>query len=187
MLLNTTAKGATTPSFAPQQTFTVGNQHVTSRVSLAVADLNGDGKPDLIATSSSDETVSVLLNTTAAGATTATFAARQTFAIGTGDAVAAADVNGDGKPDVITLNGDGTVSVFPNTTPTGAATASFAAQQTFATSLNPFSLAVGDFNGDGKPDLAVVNGNTVSVLRNTTATAAAPPHLRTPAEIPHRQ
>ena len=44
MLLNTTAPGATTPSFATQQTFATG----TSPNSVTAADINGDGKPDLI-------------------------------------------------------------------------------------------------------------------------------------------
>ena len=44
MLLNTTAPGATTPSFAAQQTFATGSDPV----SVTAADLNGDGKPDLI-------------------------------------------------------------------------------------------------------------------------------------------
>jgi hypothetical protein len=45
-------------------------------------------------------------------------------------------------------------------------TPSFAAKQDFATGANPFSVTVGDLNGDGKLDLAVANdgSNTVSVL-----------------------
>ena len=44
MLLNTTAPGAATPSFAAQQTFATG----TGPVSVTAADVNGDGKPDLV-------------------------------------------------------------------------------------------------------------------------------------------
>src|SRR5438132_2811249 len=49
-------------------------------------------------------------------------------------------------------------------------------QGTFATSIRPFAVAVGDVNGDGKPDLAVANGNTASVsvlLGNGSGTFAA--------------
>ncbi len=123
--------------------------------------------------------MSVLLNTTAPGATTPSFAAQQTFATGSSPrSVTAADVNGDGKPDLIVANEVGnTVSVLLNTTAPGAATPSFAAQQTFATGSGPVSVTAADVNGDGKPDLIVANDddNTVSVLLNTTAPGATTP------------
>ena len=142
VLLNTTAPGATTPSFAAQQTFATGSEPY----SVTAADVNGDGKPDLIVANSADSTVSVLLNTTAPGATTPSFAAQQTFATGSmPDSVTAADVNGDGKPDLIVANNtDSTVSVLLNTTAPGATTPSFAAQQTFATGSDPY---LGDGGG----------------------------------------
>ena len=59
VLLNTTAPGATTPSFATQPTFPTG----TTPQSVTAADVNGDGKPDLIVVNNGDNTVSVLLNT----------------------------------------------------------------------------------------------------------------------------
>ena len=179
VLLNTTAPGATTASFAPQQTFAVGIRPF----SVAAADLNGDGRPDLMVTNSGTghgtDTVSVLLNTTAPGATTASFAPQQTFATGsTPYSVAAADLNGDGRPDLVVANlNSNTVSVLLNTTPVGATTFSFAAQQTFATGNRPSSVTVADVNGDGRPDLIVANAgsNTVSVLLNTTLPGATTP------------
>ena len=47
----------------------------------------------------------------------------------------------------------------------------------FTTGTYPTSVSIGDFNGDGKPDLAVANygSNTTSILLNTTATGATTP------------
>ena len=111
----------------------------------------------------------MLLNTTAPGATTPSFAPQQTFtAFSDPTSVTAADVNGDGKPDLIVANEAGTVSVLLNITAPGAATPSFGPQQNFAAGGGPISVTAADINGDGKPDLIVANGNdtTVSVLLN---------------------
>jgi hypothetical protein len=45
---------------------------------------------------------------------------------------------------------------------------SFAPARSYATGTDPFSVAIGDLNGDGKPDLVTVNfaANTISVLAN---------------------
>ena len=191
VLLNTTAPGANTPTFATQKAFAVG----TPPFSVAVGDFNGDGKPDLVVTNYLDNTVSVLLNTTAPGATTPVFATQKTFAAGA-DAISVAvgDFNGDGKPDLVVSNvNHNTVSVLLNTTAPGATTPAFATQKTFATGSSPQSVAVGDVNGDGKPDLIIANSgdNTVSVLLNTTAPGATSPAFATqktfsrPAALPN--
>jgi len=183
VLLNTTPTGATTPTFAPQVTFAVG----AGPTSVAVGDFNGDGKPDIVVANSSDNTVSVLLNTTPVGATAPTFAAQTTFAVGaTPMSVAVGDFNGDGRPDLVVANEfDGTASVLLNTTPTGATTPTFAPQVTFDGGGLPLSVAVGDFNGDGKIDIAVDHfyfyyfrnptPNYVLVLLNTTPAGATAP------------
>jgi len=179
VLLNTTAPGATAPSFATQQTFATGN----GPGSVTGADVNGDGLPDLIVANQSDNTVSVLLNTTTPGTTTASFATQQTFATGNSpSSVTTADLNGDGRPDLMVANNeDDTVSVLLNTTAPGATTFGFATKQTFATGNNPTSVTAADLNGDGKPDLIVANdgGTEISVLLNITAPGAATPSFLT--------
>jgi hypothetical protein len=172
VLLNTTTPGEVTPIFASQQIYVAG----IDPVSMAVGDFNGDGKPDLAIANYGSNTVSVLLNTTTPGGATPSFATKQDF--GTGSypySVSVGDFNGDGRPDLVIANGSNTVSVLLNTTNPGAVMPSFALQQTFIAGDGPVFVAVGDFNGDGKPDLASANynSNTISVLLNTTAPGAA--------------
>jgi hypothetical protein len=172
VLLNTTSGDSGAIGFGPQQAFLAGR----GTDSVAVADFNSDGKPDIATANSSDNTVSVLLNTTATGAGIPNFARQQTFATGSSpNSVVAGDLNGDGRPDVIVASPvENTVSLLLNTTSPGDTTVHFADQQTFATGIDPTSVALGDFNNDGKPDLAIANfgSNTVSVFLNTTPAGA---------------
>ena len=152
LVLSSSATG----TFQAQKTYTVG----TNPWSVAVADFNGDGNPDLATANSTSNTVSVLL-----GTSSGTFGSQTTYAVGSGPfSVAVGDFNGDGNPDLATANvNDNTVSVLLGTA-TGNGT--FQPQATYTVGSNPNSVAVGDFNGDGKLDLATtnVNSNTVSVL-----------------------
>ena len=179
VMLNQTTTGATAASFAAPVTFAVGN----GPESMVVGDFNGDNKPDLAVVNNNDGTVAVLLDTTATGATTPSFAAPVTFAVG-GNPIylTTGDFNGDGRPDLVTVNnGDDTVSVLLDTTAAGATVPSFAAQQAFATGGQPRSAAVGDFNGDGKPDIVTTNNDdTIAVLLNATVTGATVPSFAPP-------
>jgi len=112
VLLNMTAPGAATPSFATQQPFGTG----TYAFSVAVADLDGDGRPDILVGNYLDSTVSMLINTTAPGATTPSFAAQRTFGAAYPYSVATADINGDGRPDILVADAFvQTASVLLNT------------------------------------------------------------------------
>lgn len=98
------------------------------------------------------------------------FSPATSFPVGTSpQAIVTADFNNDGKLDLATTNddqstGDGTVSML-----LGYGDGSFQSAQTFATGPWPSSLAAGDFNADGKLDLATANYdfddvNDVSIL-----------------------
>ena len=140
--------------------------------SMVAADLDGDGKVDLIATNPISNSLSVFRNT--GSNEKVSYAAKQDVATGTGPSnVVAGDLDGDGKIDLAVANkGNGTVSVFLNTSTTN--TISLATKIDIVTGINPSFLAIGDLDGDGKPDLAVTNSNsnTVSVFRNVSKLGA---------------
>jgi len=143
-----------TAAFSAQQTFPSGS----GPISIATADLNRDGKADLVVANFHSNNVSVLL-----GNGNGTFQAQQTFATGTNAfSVVVADVNRDGKPDLVVANeASGNVSIL-----LGNGDGTFKPQQTFATGAGSDSVTVADLNGDGKLDLVVANcnSNTLSVL-----------------------
>ena len=140
--------------------------------SVAIGDLDGDGKLDIAIANESNSTVSVFRNTSSSGSITSnSFAGKIDYATSfLPFSVAIADIDGDGKPDLVVANEDSAnVSVLHNKSIIGNFTStSFAAKVDFRTGNGPYSVAIGDIDGDGKPDLVVVNynSNTVSVLRN---------------------
>jgi len=178
---NTSSPGSIT--FAANVDFTTG----TAPVGVAIGDIDGDEKPDLVVTNQSSNTVSLFRNTSSSGSiTTGSFAARVDFAIGTASyIVKIGDINGDGKPDLVVISANsGIVSVFRNISSSGSiTTGSFAARVDFTTGAWPTHVTIGDIDGDGKPDLAVTNAasNTFSIFRNTvpivyTITSSAGPN-----------
>jgi FG-GAP-like repeat/Abnormal spindle-like microcephaly-assoc'd, ASPM-SPD-2-Hydin len=156
-------------------TFREGGSYTVGTVprSIAVSDFRGDGKLDLAVACSLSSGVSVLL-----GNGDGTFQQAVTYAANEAYWVAATDLNGDGKPDlaaasfslgtsppttevsVLFGNGDGTFQP-PTTYPTGG-------ENTY--------IAVGDFNGDKKPDLIVTDplNNDILELLNTGALSFSP-------------
>ncbi len=139
---------------------------------VAIEDLDGDGKPELVVTNSYGNTVSVLKNKSTVGSIDNTsFAASVDFTTGLGPTyVAISDVDGDGKPDLVIADYNAnTVSILRNTTVTDSINLnSFAAKVDFAVGTGPHALAIGDLNGDGKPDIIVANqgSSTISILAN---------------------
>src|SRR6476620_8319893 len=100
-----------------------------------------------------------------AGAASFQFAAKADYTVGEAPtSVAAGDVNGDGKPDLVTANSEAeTVSVLIT-----KGDGSFQAQVEYTAGERPAAVARGDVNGDGKQDIVATDaeGNAVSVLIN---------------------
>jgi hypothetical protein len=145
---------------------------------LTVGDFNGDGKADLAIASgatTSDDLTMLLGNgngTFLAPVTTVTESRLATLYPGRRSFISSADINGDGIPDLVVMNNlDGVIlgkggGIIGSQPAAGSVSAllgngdgTFQAPRNFATGgAGPFSAAVGDFNGDGRPDIAVSSG-----------------------------
>ena len=121
---------------------------------VAVADFNGDGKADIVATTSSGNSLAIVL-----GNGDGTFETPLIIPFPGPGSVSVGDFNGDGKADLLVLNGGG-IGILPGNgdgtfqSPIAAVPATIS------------SVVIGDFNGDGKPDLAFydLSVNSVRIL-----------------------
>jgi hypothetical protein len=139
--------------------------------SVAIADVNGDGRPDALTPNANggNSTLGVLLGDGKGGFTL------QANSPSTGFysfpySVAIADVNGDGRPDALTPNYTaGTLGVLLGD---GKGGFTLQANSPSTGGSSPYSVAIADVNGDGRPDALTPNpSGTLGVLLNTTVYA----------------
>jgi hypothetical protein len=139
-----------------------------SNVSVAIADVNGDGKPDLLVANRfacatcTNGSVAVLL-----GNGDGTFQSAVTYGSGGSEteSIVVTDVNGDGKPDVLVGNRESLGVLLGNGDGTFQPALSFSSYLAYDN-----SIAVADVNGDGKLDVVALGGGSngdgaVTVLR----------------------
>jgi hypothetical protein len=143
-------------------------------VSVAIGDLNGDGSPELTTANRSD-TVSVFINRR-----DGSFRSRVDYRAGSGpSSIAIGDLNGDRRPDLVTANtntveGNARGNVDSVSVLLGRGDGSFRLKTDYGKTKDPeqlpygfSSVALGDLNGDGKPDVTIgTDANSVSVFIN---------------------
>jgi alpha-tubulin suppressor-like RCC1 family protein/Leucine-rich repeat (LRR) protein len=145
-------------SFGPATPYNVG----IGPVHLAVGDFNNDGRSDLAVANTGSNSISILLGNNLG----AFIAAPALVGIGNPQYVVTSDFNGDGYTD-LAIAGYSSNSILIRL---GDGMGNFAISGNYPVDTNPaprpISLTVGDFNNDGKPDLAVgeVNSSSISTL-----------------------
>ena len=126
---------------------------------LAIKDIDGDGKSDLIVgnlSNSGTPNISLML-----GMGDGTFSAQKTYAVASGASrIAVTDINRDGCNDVVVVNTDyNAVSVL-----LGDGYGNLSSYKTYATGYQPQDIAVSDFDLDGIPDIITSNKSTAESL-----------------------
>jgi hypothetical protein len=155
-------------TLAPGSPYTVG----MNPISVAVGDFNKDGHPDLAVANVSSNNVTIRRGNTSGNGGFAATGAVTISGISAPRAIAVGDFNNDTWDDLVvvdsqTMLSPGGISVLINNAIVNPVP-SFSAPVTYTAGATPEAVAVGDFNKDGCPDIAVTNNvdNTVSVFLN---------------------
>jgi hypothetical protein len=140
---------------------------------VRVADFDGDGKLDLAILDTAGF-VSIYHNIYGTGqSTTTVLAPAVNFLVGTNPvAMNIGDLDGDGKPDIVTTNyGSSSLTVLHNTSVTGTITSSAFLRNDILLGFTPLNNGLADIDGDGKLDILISRpGNSPAVFIHNTST-----------------
>lgn len=140
----------------------VAESDVLTTYEAEVVDLNGDNLPEIVINQFQTSDLYILRNQSAGSIS---FASPQKITLAGGlNRLTSADLNHDGKPDLIvasTLNNQ--MDILLNETATGASSFSFAPPVSMITSTGPWGVDVSDIDGDGDADITVANRNQTAI------------------------
>jgi hypothetical protein len=162
MFLSRSPQGVTVaqtlPVYASSKSFGVA--------AVAVADADGDGRNDVLIV---DQGAGELLVLMQGPTTPGTFLPPQHYPLpgsGQHSQVLAADLNGDGRPDLVVDGTDSMLVLLQDASHSGT----FRPADQYAVTIAADGVAVADFNGDGLPDIVTSSGSTSSVVGGVLVT-----------------
>lgn len=152
-------------NFSTKTDITLGSGSVIN--SIAVGDIDGDGKVDVAAAGGSGSQINYLRNTSIAGSIS--FAAYTSTALsGTITGIAIGNIDNDSKPEIIYGNGSGNVGILKNNSVSGTITISSSPVSLTTLGNTPQDIKLGDLDGDANADISVgySSGTQISIFKN---------------------
>jgi hypothetical protein len=140
------------------QYYSNGNPVPSDVTSVAIADVSGDNRADIIVSNVPHQNISVLLGNAGGG-----FQPAILYGVNQSNSVAVGDLNLDETPDVVSATTAGQAAIF-----FGTGNGDLSGSSHYEAGSRSMSVAIADVNGDGRPEIVVANkdSDNVSVLKS---------------------